>query len=56
MLLRHNIVNSNVRLNQVRDLLGDADFGKILNNKNSDWALNKLMQRLKKIKKDGRKK
>jgi len=51
MLLRHNIVNSNVRLNQVRDLLGDADFGKILNNKNSDWALNKLMQRLKKIKK-----
>ena len=51
MLLRENVVNSNIRMNQVRDLLKDAKFGEILNNKNSDWALNKLMQRFKKIKK-----
>ena len=51
MLLRENVVNSNIRLNQVRDLLKDAKFGEILNNKNSDWALHKLMQRFKKIKK-----
>ena len=50
-LLRLGVVNSNVRLNQVLDLLKDAKFGEILNNKNSDWALNKLMQRFKKIKK-----
>ena len=51
MLLRENVVNSNIRINQVRDLLKDAKFGEILNNKNSDWALHKLMQRFKKIKK-----
>ena len=51
MLLRENVVNSNIKMNQVRDLLKDAKFGEILNNKNSDWALHKLMQRFKKIKK-----
>jgi len=51
MLLRENVVNSNVKINQVRDLLKDAKFGEILNSKNSDWALHKLMQRFKKIKK-----
>jgi hypothetical protein len=50
-LLRLNVVNSNVRLQQVLDLLEDAKFGEILNNKNSDWALHKLLQRFKKIKK-----
>ena len=50
-LLRLNVVNSSVRLNQVLDLLEDAKFGEILNNKNSDWALNRLLQRFKKIKK-----
>ena len=45
------MVNSNVRLKQVQDLLQDANFGAILNNKNSDWALNKLMKRFSKIKK-----
>ena len=50
-LLRLNVVNSNVRLHQVLDLLEDAKFGEILNNKNSDWALHKLLQRFKKIKK-----
>jgi len=50
-LLRLNVVNSNVRLNQVLDLLEDAKFGEILNNKNSDFALHKLLQRFKKIKK-----
>jgi hypothetical protein len=49
-LLRLGVVNSNVRLNQVLDLLKDAKFGEILNNKNSDFALDKLMQRFKKIK------
>ena len=41
----------NDRLKQVQDLLQDANFGAILNNKNSDWALNKLMKRFNKIKK-----
>ena len=50
-LLRLGVVNSNVRLKQVQDLLQDANFGAILNNKNSDWALNKLMKRFSKIKK-----
>jgi hypothetical protein len=50
-LLRLGVVNSNVRLKQVQDLLQDANFGSILNNKNSDWALNKLMKRFSKIKK-----
>ena len=50
-LLRLGVVNSSVRLNQVIDLLKDAKFGEILNNKNSDWALNKLMKRFKAIKK-----
>ena len=50
-LLRLGVVNSNVRLKQVQDLLKDANFGSILNNKNSDWALNKLMKRFNKIKK-----
>ena len=50
-LLRLGVVNSNVRLKQVQDLLQDANFGAILNNKNSDWALNKLMKRFNKIKK-----
>jgi hypothetical protein len=50
-LLRLGVVNSNVRLKQVQDLLKDANFGSILNNKNSDWALNKLMKRFSKIKK-----
>ena len=50
-LLRLGVVNSNVRLKQVQDLLKDANFGAILNNKNSDWALNKLMKRFNKIKK-----
>ena len=50
-LLELGVVNSSVRLKQVQDLLQDANFGSILNNKNSDWALNKLMQRFNKIKK-----
>ena len=50
-LVRLGVVNSSVRLNQVIDLLKDAKFGEILNNKNSDWALNKLMKRFKAIKK-----
>ena len=50
-LLRLGVVNSNVRLKQVMDLLQDANFGSILNNVNSDWALNKLMKRFNKIKK-----
>jgi len=50
-LLRLGVVNSNVRLNQVLDLLKDAKFGEILNNKNSDFALDRIMQRFKKIKK-----
>ena len=40
-----------VRLKQVQDLLKDANFGSILNNKNSDWKLNKLMSRFNKLKK-----
>ena len=51
MLLEEGVVNSSVRLRQVLDLLQDAKFGEILNNKNSDWALNKLMNRFNKIKK-----
>ena len=50
-LLRLGVVNSNVRLKQVQDLLKDANFGSILNNKNSDWKLNKLMSRFNKLKK-----
>ena len=50
-LLRLGVVNSSVRLRQVQDLLQDVNFGSILNNKNSDWALNKLMKRFNKIKK-----
>ena len=50
-LLKLGVVNSSVRLRQVQDLLQDANFGQILNNKNSDWALNKLMKRFNKIKK-----
>ena len=50
-LLRLGVVNSSVRLRQVQDLLQDAKFGEILNNKNSDWALNKLMKRFNKLKK-----
>ena len=50
-LLRLGVVNSSVRLRQVQDLLQDAKFGAILNNVNSDWALNKLMRRFNKIKK-----
>ena len=50
-LLELGVVNSSVRLRQVQDLLQDANFGAILNNKNSDWALNKLMKRFNKIKK-----
>jgi len=50
-LLRLGVVNSSVKLKQVQDLLQDANFGSILNNKNSDWALNKLMKRFEKIKK-----
>ena len=50
-LLRLGVVNSNVRLKQVQDLLKDANFGSILNNKNSDWKLNKLMSKFNKIKK-----
>ena len=50
-LLELGVVNSSVRLRQVQDLLQDANFGSILNNKNSDWALNKLMKRFNKIKK-----
>jgi len=50
-LLELGVVNSSVRLRQVQDLLQDANFGSILNNKNSDWALNKLMTRFSKLKK-----
>ena len=50
-LLKLGVVNSSVRLRQVQDLLQDANFGSILNNKNSDWALNKLMKRFNKLKK-----
>ncbi len=50
-LLRLGVVNSNVRLKQVMDLLQDSNFGSILNNVNSDWALNKLIRRFSKIKK-----
>ena len=50
-LLRLGVVNSSVRLRQVQDLLKDANFGSILNNVNSDYGLNKLISRFKKIKK-----
>jgi len=50
-LLELGVTNSSVRLKQVTDLLQDAKFGEILNNKNSDFFLNKLMKRFNKIKK-----
>ena len=50
-LLELGVVNSQVQLGDLRKLLEDVDFGSSLNKMNSDWGLNKLLNKLSKAKK-----
>ena len=49
-LLELGVVNSNVRLGDLRRLLEDVDFGKTLNNLNSDFYFHKFIKGMNKIK------
>jgi hypothetical protein len=50
-LLELGVVNSNVRLGDIKRLLQDVEFGSTLNNINSDYGLNRLMKKLNRFQK-----
>ena len=50
-LLELGVVNSNVRLGDLKRLLEDVEFGSILNNVNSDYGLSRLMKKLNRVQK-----